>query len=47
MLTAALIGYGKWGKNYFRILNKLNAQKVLKFCYISRSNYKKKNTRQK
>lgn len=42
MLKAALIGFGKWGKNYYRILNHLNYQKVLNFCFISRSNYKKK-----
>ena len=42
MLNVALIGVGKWGKNYYRILDDLHKKKIVNFKFISKFNIKKK-----
>ena len=45
MLTFGLIGYGKWGKNYFKILNEFSNKKIINFLYLARIKLNKKSKR--
>ena len=36
MLSFGLIGFGRWGKNYFKILNEFSNNKIIKFLYLAR-----------
>ena len=45
MLNIALVGIGKWGKNYYRILCELHQKKNINFKYISKNNHKKINSK--
>ena len=42
MFTFGLIGYGKWGKNYFKILNEFSNKRIINFLYLARLKLNKK-----